>query len=62
MLNKVIVINIIMTLKLINEVFFDPILSIIRPSNKPPKTSPKPRETKANNTFESLSVSEIYGP
>ena len=55
-------INIMMTLKLINEVFFDPILSIISPSNNPPKTSPKPRATSANNTLESLYLSEMSGP
>jgi hypothetical protein len=62
MLNNVTAINIIITLKLINEVFFEPILSIISPSNNPPKTSPKPRATRANNTFESLSLSEILCP
>jgi len=62
MLNNVTAINIMMTLKLINEVFFEPILSIISPSKSPPKTSPKPRATRANNTFEYLSLSEMFGP
>ena len=59
MLKIVTVIKIIMTLKLINEVFLEPILSIISPSNRPPRTSPNPSAISANNTLESLSVSKI---
>jgi len=62
MLSIVTEIKMMMTLKFINDVFLDPILSIISPSNRPPSTSPNPRAINANKTFESLSLSEIPFP
>lgn len=60
MLNMVTAIKMRMTLKLIKDVFLEPILSIISPSNNPPITSPNPSAINANNTLESLSLSEIF--
>ena len=62
MLCRVMDIIIITTIKLIIDDFLEPILSIIIPSNIPPRTSPTPNAIIAKNTYEYYSLSDNKGP